>query len=479
MAPRKTLVVIPEMSNIWNVWCLDYAVKARLSGDDITILDLSELNPIYYYSLKRRIARRILRRNRFDKIAGIIARENRISYLTYGFYKAGSDNLPNIIEERSIRFWDAIDSKYAMRIGKRIRNEEDMDPQLLRLEEYFYNLTAKIIFKVCSGQGYNQVIVANGMQGVAGSVVATAETLGIPLGILELVSDARWAYQVHPSNLREDPKFLQDDIQRIWKLAEDIKYQVAENVLNEKLIGKRAGTVSWSSSFLPINKSHDFPNSKVAVMFPTSDFERPLSSHLDKNATFQGSQLVAFATFSEIAKRFGYSLIVRGHPHPTNPIKGQMEDDIWQPFCEEKSIQYIPSGSEISSYDLMMKSSLNVSYLSSCTLDSIILGRNTMALARRDFTNLVPEICAFTPQEIEQKLDIPNLILDKSRIYPWAFHYKTAGEDVTLFDILDENGDIFYKGKKIDDARFGFMVNSRITKKIRVWLTPRTLKRYW
>ena len=187
MAPRKTLVVIPEMSNIWNVWCLDYAVKARLSGDDITILDLSELNPIYYYSLKRRIARRILRRNRFDKIAGIIARENRISYLTYGFYKAGSDNLPNIIEERSIRFWDAIDSKYAMRIGKRIRNEEDMDPQLLRLEEYFYNLTAKIIFKVCSGQGYNQVIVANGMQGVAGSVVATAETLGIPLGILELV----------------------------------------------------------------------------------------------------------------------------------------------------------------------------------------------------------------------------------------------------------------------------------------------------
>lgn len=473
------MVVIPEMSNIWNVWCLDYAVKARLLGGDITILDLSGLNPIYFSSLKRRIARRIFRRNRFDKIAKVIARENGITYLTSAFFKTESGNLPSIIDGDPIRFWDAIDSKYAMRRGKRIRREEDIDPQLLQIEEYLYNLAAKIIFKVCSGQNYEQVIVANGMQGVAGSVVATAETLGIPLGVLELVSDARWAYQAHPSNLREDPKFLQDDIQRIWELADNSKYEVAEHVLSEKLIGKRAGTVSWSSSFLPINKSLDFPNSKIAVMFPTSDFERPLSSHLDKNATFQGSQLVAFATFSEIAKRFGYSLIVRGHPHPTNPIKGQMEDDIWQPFCEEKSIQYIPSGSEISSYDLMMKSSLNVSYLSSCTLDSIILGRNTMALARRDFTNLVPEICAFTPQEIEQKLNIPNLMIDKSRIYPWAFHYKTAGEEVTLFDILDENGDIFYKGQKIDAARFGFIANSRVTKKIRLWLTPRTLKGYW
>jgi hypothetical protein len=472
MAKKKTLVVIPEMSSLWNVWCLDYAVKARLSGYDITILDLSDLNPIYFGNPKRRLARKISRRNRFDKIVEVISRENNITHLTSAIFKAESDNLPNIIGERSIRFWDAIDSKYAMRIGRRIRKEEDIDAQLLLIEEYFYNLTAKIIFKVCSGQSYDQVIVANGMQGVAGAVVATADALGIPLGVLELVSDARFAYQVHPSNLREDPKFLQDDIQRVWDAADNSKYEIAENVLSEKLIGKRAGTVSWSSSFLPINKPLDISNSKVAVMFPTSDFERPLSSHLDKNATFQGSQLVAFATFSEIAKRFGYSLIVRGHPHPISPIKRQMEDDIWQPFCEEHSIHYISSGSHVNSYDLMMKSSLNVSYLSSCTLDSIILGGNTLTLARRDFTNLVPEICAFTPNEIEEKLRDPHLKIERSRIYPWAFHYKTAGEEVTLFNISDESGAVFYKGKKVDAVRFGLFVNTRIANRVRSWLSP-------
>lgn len=468
--------MVPEMSGIWGVWCLDYAVKAQLSGDDITILDLSELNPTYYHNLKRRLARRISRRNRFDKIAKAISQENKIAYLTSAFLKDEKSKPQSIIGSQSIRFWDAIDSKYATRVGKRIRNETDINPQLLRLEEYFYNLTTNIIIRVCSGQSYDQIIVANGMQGIAGSVVATAEALDIPLGVLELVSDARWAYQVHPSNLREDPKFLQDDILQHWNLGDDLKYEVAESALNEKLIGKRAGMVSWSSSFNPIKKSYARPKTKIAVMFPTSDFERPLSSHLDKNATFQGSQLIAFSTFSEIAKKFGYSLIVRGHPHPGNPIKMQMEDRIWQQFCEEKSIQYVTSGSETSSYDLMMNSSLNVSYLSSCTLDSIILGRNTMALAERDFTSFIPEICAFTPKEIEQKLDVLNLKIDRSKIYPWAYHYKTAGQEVTVFEILDDNGDIFYKGKKIDEARFGMVVSSKVANRLRSWLTSPIVK---
>ena len=477
VAPRKILVVIPSMSIIWNVWCMDYAVKAQKSGECVTILDLSDLNPAYFSSSIRRTTRKIFRKNRIERIVKAISEENGINYHTSSHFQKKVGNLSNLNLGLTERFWDAIDSKYATIIGKRIRNQDDIDPELLRLEEHFYNLTANIVTKVCSGQRFDEVIVANGLQGIAGSVVAATEAIGIPLGVLELVSDARWAYQVHPSSLREDPKFLQDDIQNHWELAGYSKYAVAESVLNEKLTGKRAGTVSWTSSFLPINESLDIPDSKLAVMFPTSDFERPISSHLDKNATFHGSQLEAFSAFSDIAVRLGYSLIVRGHPHPKNPIKGQMEDDIWQLFCEEKSIQYIPSGSTTNSYDLMMKSSLNVSYLSSCTLDSIILGRNTMALARRDFTNLIPEICAFTPLEIEEKLKGENLTIDISRIYPWAFHYKTAGEEVTLFEISDENGEVFYKGQKVDAVRFGLAFDSIVANWIRVLLTPKLPKR--
>jgi hypothetical protein len=472
MTSKNVLIVIPDASTLWHVWCLDHAVKTLKAGNCVSILDLSNLNPSYFRKPARRLLRKFFRRYRFDKISESISRENNITYLTSSSFGSVEGNLRDISERYSVRFWDAIDSKYATIIGRRIRNQADINPKLLGLEKYLFNLASDIVIKACSAQRYDHIVVANGLQGIAGSVVATADILGMPVEVLESVSDARFSYQAYPSDFRENPKFLQDDIQQHWDKGESSKYEVAEEALAEKLFGKRAGTISWSSLFAPSKESLVKQNSKVAVMFPTSDFERPISSHLDKNTTFQGSQLVAFATFSEIAKRYGYALIVRGHPH-SDTIKMQMEDKIWSQFCEEKSIQYIPSSSKTNSQDLMLNSSLNVSYLSSCTLDSIILGRNSLALARQGFTNLIPEICAFTPLEIEIKLAEPNLKIDKSRIYPWAYHYRTAGEDVTLFDMMDDNGDIFYNGKKIDEVRFDWVTSSRFASKVRSWLTPR------
>jgi hypothetical protein len=82
MTSKNVLIVIPDASTLWHVWCLDHALKTLKPGNCVSILDLSNLNPSYFRKPARRLLRKFFHRYRFDKISESISRENNITYLT-------------------------------------------------------------------------------------------------------------------------------------------------------------------------------------------------------------------------------------------------------------------------------------------------------------------------------------------------------------------------------------------------------------
>ena len=80
-ANKIALVVIPARSKFWVLWCLDYAVRLRLEGFQVDLLDLSGYSPHWYRKHIRKLLMTLKFNNRLETISKKVCTQYQIRYI--------------------------------------------------------------------------------------------------------------------------------------------------------------------------------------------------------------------------------------------------------------------------------------------------------------------------------------------------------------------------------------------------------------
>lgn len=351
------------------------------------------------------------------------------------------------------KFLSLLDGELAPVTGVRLESTSDVTPKVLSKFENYYLQTKRIVTQLHRKKNYGLIATSNGRLIVGGAVAQAAFESKISLKVIDTPISARWAYEIYSNNFIENIHFLAKEIQTTWLNAGVGRERVAQIGLSNKLMGRKLQGQSWVHDFEPMNLEMYATNAPLAVLFPTTDLEIPLHELKESDASFGGSQEKAFGEFCIQAKRLGYKIVLRSHPHPGNIARASMENRIWSNFCKKNDISFIESESHVNSYELMRQSDLNVSYYSTTAIDSIILQKRTLILGFTEFGPLVPEICAYSPEEISNflKSDIP--IMEIERVYPWLYYQERGARRLENFEI-DSKGGLTFGGMQLHVPRF-------------------------
>ena len=76
-APKR-LLVIPDNSAYWTLWCIDFIMKAKNRNEEILILDLRGFIPKRYDGNSRHKLYKLNRKNRIEVILSRIVAQNNI-----------------------------------------------------------------------------------------------------------------------------------------------------------------------------------------------------------------------------------------------------------------------------------------------------------------------------------------------------------------------------------------------------------------
>ncbi len=437
---KSILVVLPGLSSEWIIWCVERAIKLNRQGNGVTFLDLSEFNPIRYRRFIRKLIHRIRYRNCIHVMIKTILENLEITYIKPQQLRLRTSRV--LTQNESAIFQSGLDAVYGQIIGRRILLESDLPIETVNLEKKLFVAAIDEVSKAIRASDIDEVITVNGRCLVDSAVVLTAEKFNKKVFRLEAGGGTSLNHEIYsssPFDFDATHKIILD----AWNQAGENRSEIAIASLENKLTGYMGHDPYWSLSFKKEFILDTVVNPKIAVFFPTTDFEHPLLDPLASRRTYDGDQIKAFKYFYNAATRHGYQVIVRAHPHPFDKTKELVEDRIWGDVCRETDIIFIPSESGIDSKSLMKVSLVNAVYQSSIAVESIYLSRPTIILGRTEFDNLVPELCAFEPQALNRLFESGVPIIDRSRLYPWAY-YRTMGGQVPNF--FSKRGDSFFFG---------------------------------
>lgn len=445
---KNILVVLPGLSTEWIIWCIERSCQLNREGHKVTFLDLSEFNPIRYRRFLRKLLHRLRYRNCIHAMMKKILENLEIIYI-----KPPHSALKNTkelqLDEVEV-FQSALDAVYGQIMGKRILLESDLPLRTVNLEKKLFIAAIDQVMGVAKLINANEVITVNGRCLTDSAVIVAAKRIDKKVFRLEAGGGTSLNHEIYSSS-PFDFDATHSVILDAWNRAGENRSEIAIASFENKLAGYMGRDPYWNFSFKKEFDLDAISNPKIAVFFPTTDFEHPLLDLLASTRTYDGDQVKAFKYFYTAAKKHGYQVIVRAHPHPFDKTKELAEDRIWGDVCGKSDIIFIPSESGIDSKSLMKVSKLNCVYQSSIAVESIYLSRPTIILGRTEFDNLVPELCAFEPQVLNRLIESGIPIIDHSRLYPWAY-YRTMGGQIPLY--FKKYGDsIFFDGTEIEFSR--------------------------
>ena len=449
---ERALVVLSGDSFFWTIWCLEYAISLQKKGFKVDFLDLSRFRTSRFGHIVSDIKSRVLFRNSMNKLLPKICRETGISLIRLTPRKKYSSNSSSMSPVETQKYLSLLDGELAPITGIRLKATSDVPPKVLSRFNSYYFQTKSVVTQLHKNMKYELIATSNGRLIVGGAVAQAALEAGISIKVIDTPITARWTYEIFSNNFLENLHFLANEIQTTWLNAGASRETDAQIGLNNKLMGRKLHGQSWSHDFeLEIPTPYS-TNAPLAVLFPTTDLEIPLHELTSSDAAFGGSQETAFKEFCIQAKRLGYKIVLRAHPHPGNIARASMENRIWSHFCNENEITFIGSESRVNSYELMKQSDLNVSYYSTTAIDSIILQRRTLILGFTEFSPLVPEICAYSSKQISTLLENDVPILGIERIYPWSYYQERGARSLESFEI-DSRRELSFRGTQLNVPR--------------------------
>ncbi len=424
------LVVLPGLSFEWIIWCIERSLQFKEEGYDVTFLDLSEFNPIRYRRFLRKLIHRIRYRNCIHSMLRKITLDIGINYVK-------PKNVPlyefNDLDPEEVRtFMSALDAVYGQQIGKRILFESDLPIRTVAFEKKLFIAAINQVVRLATLIDANELTTVNGRCLTDSAVLVAAKRINTKVFRLEAGGGASLNHEIYASS-HFDVDLLYEIILDTWNHAEENKHEIAESFLENKLLGYLGENPYWSLSFKYSFNLDSIGNRKIAVFFPTTDFEYPLFDSAASARTYGGNQVRAFELFSLSAKKNGYQVVVRVHPHPFDKVKEESDDAIWKDACTRFDAIFLRSQGGVDSKSLLEVSSLNCVYESSIAIESICLKRPTIIMGRTEFDNFVPELCAFDSNQLDKLIELGPPIIDPIRLHAWAYYKIKGGLRTRLF----------------------------------------------
>jgi hypothetical protein len=453
----KALIVIPDWGLAWYVYCLEHAVKLAKSGVEVSLLDLSNLNPQIFERRFWRLVLSMAQRNRLEGIKRIISKNYRINLLTHTLPKY-EDSICIMTKAREDIFLSAIASKYSNFTGQRDTQLCDLDKKIVDMERYFFNSTANIIVYLQSQHNFSEIFTVNGRYIVDGAVVQASMESKVKCSLIESAGSTPGLYEVYQISPHDIPS-VQEMHKQLWVQAAPGREIIAEKGLKKKLSGMDTPGFNFRGNFTEIySQTNHATSQKLAVFFPSSDREFAIFPEFNWRDSFGGSQGDAFLAFSRIAKSKGYRVVVRVHPvdsKASNELQKQfaeIEDGTWQKLCIQSESEIILSRSRISSYDLIEKADLCATYASSIAVECILSDKPTLILGQSEISYCVPEICAFNEVELESKFTEGIPVVRREALYPYGYWLESAGMELNLFNFVSDH-EVYFGGKLVNEFR--------------------------
>ena len=455
--PEKILIVIPDWGLAWYIYCLEHAVELSKSGKEVSILDLSNLNPTIFRRHFWKFALSLAQKNRLSDIKQILSKIYNIKLIVTTLPRL--INSPNwMTKERNEIFLAAMASKYFNLTGRRDTQLEEIDKKVVEIERYFFNSTIRLIIFLQNQLNFNEITTVNGRYVVDGAVVQACKESQMKCILIESASSNAGKYAVYKISPQDIPS-VQEMHKELWEGAGSEREEIAEKGLQKKLSGNDSPGFNYRANFTEkFSQDQELVTAKIAVFFPSSDREFAIFPEFIYQESFGGSQSEAFLAFSRVAKANGYQVIVRVHPVNSKAPKelqerfADIEDGIWGELCRTSGAEIIESRSRISSYDLIDKANLCATYASSISIECILSRKPTLILGESEISSCVPEICAFNEIELLSKFNEQIPLIDRVALYPYAYWLESGGKKLELFEFVSDH-EVYFETKLVNEYR--------------------------
>ena len=455
---EKWMVVIVERHALWTLWCLDFLQRAGKEGREIEILDLSSLRLFRHKSNSKYILTRLYRKNRIENILRRVANRNKVKIIKPSVPELLRLQKKTYHTEHPSAFLNGLDSQYFIETGIRVRSLSQLKPKILFRSRKVFDRVVNLVIKIIREKEITKVVVPGGRTLIPNAVIVGTQIMETACTVLEQTTAQDTRYFEFYLDFRKDLQPLQQVIDRTWARGDHLKYEIAQNYLDNKLRGNQLG-FSFSANFDSSIEVQKPKNAKLASIFVGSSFEMaPLDK--DVKGTNLGSehQKDMFRLFIKIARENGFFIVLRGHPASAGLEKIYAAEDYdWACFCDENRIVHVPSHSNLDSYKLMNTSDINVFYASTAGIDSIILGANTLILAHTDWTHLVPELCAFDEPSIRNRFRSIDRKVNPKRLYPYAYFMRRGGIEMSNVEYSSTKKALYFEGEEIGAPRLEFL----------------------
>ncbi len=454
---KRVLIVIPDWGLAWNVFCLEYAVRLSKKNIEVSVLDLSGFNPLFYRKRFWKFALALSQKNQIQEIKKRIANKYGLILIEKDFFTDSTFTVP-MTSERNKVFLRAMSSKYAFVTGRSDTKIEEIDEKIVELEVHFFNSTVLKIKELAEKFNFSEIVTVNGRYIVNGAVVQACKESRVKCSLLEAAGSIPGRYAVYKISPHDIPS-VQIMQKELWDAAGPQRETTAEQGLQKKISGLNQPGIDFTTNFTREYKvPQDLKSHKLAAFFPSSEREFAIFPEFTWWSSFGGSQSEAFLAFCRTARSNGYRVIVRVHPvDKKSPQKVQdhfaeIENTIWKKLCEATDSEMVESKSSISSYDLIRKVDLCATYTSSISIECILFGKSTLILGESEFSNLVPEICAFNETTLIQKFKEGIPTTERKALYPYGYWLQAAGTELELFNFVSDQ-EIYFCNRLVNEYR--------------------------
>lgn len=458
LAPKKVLIVIPDWGLVWYIFCLEHAVELSKSGTDVSVLDLSNLNPRIFERRFWRFGLGLVQKNRLKDIKQKISKTYNIKLINNRLPKPTSSSYAMTKERNSI-FVSAMASKYANITGRRHTQLDEIDSKIVEIERYFFNSTVNLIILLQNQFNFNEIITVNGRYVVDGAVVQACIESHTKFRLMEAAGSTPGLYEVYEISPHDIPS-VQEMHKEFWEGATSERNIIAERGLQKKLSGMDNPGSNFRTNFTEkFSETQDPTPHKLAAFFPSSEREFAIFPEFIWRDSFGGSQGDAFLAFSRIAKANGYRVVVRVHPVDSKSPRelqdhfAETEDAIWRKLCAASEAEIIESRSQVSSYDLINKADLCATYASSISIECILSEKPTIILGQSEISYCVPEICAFNEADLNAKFNQGIPIMRKEALFPYGYWLESAGREPKLFQFISDR-EVYFETLLVNEYRF-------------------------
>jgi hypothetical protein len=457
VASKKALIVVPDWGLVWHIFCLEHAVELTRSGIEVSLLDLSNLNPKIFERRFWRLGLELGQKNRLKSIERKISKAYKINLINIKLPKRSS-SIYDMTKERNDIFVSAMASKYSYITGRRQTHLEEIGSKIVEMERYFFDSTADLITLLQNQFKFDEIFTVNGRYVVDGAVVQACIESQVKCSLLESSGATPGLYEVYEISPHDIPS-VQEMHKEFWEGAGSERDIIAERGLQKKLLGTDNPGFNFRMNFTKeFSETHDPTSQKLAAFFPSSDREFAIFPEFNWRNSFGGSQADAFLAFSRIAMTNGYRVVVRVHPVDGKSSRelqdhfAETEDAIWRQLCTVSKAEFIESRSQVSSYDLIKKADLCATYASSISIECILLEKPTLILGESEVAYCVPEICAFNEAELNAKFNQGIPIVSKEALYPYGYWLESAGRKPKLFKFVSDH-EVYFEERRVNEYK--------------------------